>query len=195
MVSGLCSDWARKRAKRATGSEARAIVIRRVFRGIRGRGWGIYTSSRPGSQRIMLVLRPVYCSLTQLLVLSAVRTCPRRFLRNLGKVCVRSAHPMCRRPIMAATSPDNDTGELIERASQGDASARQQLLIRHRERLRLMVALRMDARLVARVDPSDIVQEALVDATHHLDDFLRDRPLPFYLWLRRLAWEQLIKAQ
>jgi RNA polymerase sigma-70 factor (ECF subfamily) len=58
-----------------------------------------------------------------------------------------------------------------------------------------MVAVRMDARLAARVDPSDVVQESLADAARHLDDYLRDRPLPFYLWLRRLTWERLIEAQ
>src|SRR5262249_55048515 len=36
MVRGLCSDWARKRAKRSIGSGARAIVIRPVFRRIGG---------------------------------------------------------------------------------------------------------------------------------------------------------------
>jgi RNA polymerase sigma-70 factor (ECF subfamily) len=96
---------------------------------------------------------------------------------------------------MAATPRVSDTDALIERAGQGDPAACQQLLTRHRERLRLMVALRMDARLSARVDPSDIVQEALGDAARHLDDFLRHRPLPFYLWLRKLAWERLIHAQ
>src|SRR5436190_17440266 len=88
-----------------------------------------------------------------------------------------------------------DTDELVERASQDDPLARQQLLARHRSRLRQMVAVRMDARLAARVDPSDVVQEALGDAARHLDDYLKVRPLPFYLWLRRLTWERLVEAQ
>ena len=96
---------------------------------------------------------------------------------------------------MPAMPHGSDTDELIERAGRGDQGARQQLLVRHRARLRQMVALRMDARLAARVDPSDIVQEALADATRHLGAYLRDRPLPFYLWLRRLAWERLVEAQ
>jgi RNA polymerase sigma-70 factor (ECF subfamily) len=57
-----------------------------------------------------------------------------------------------------------------------------------------MVALRLDRRLSARVDPSDVVQEALANAALHLDDYLRDRPLPFYPWLRQFAWERLVKA-
>jgi RNA polymerase sigma-70 factor (ECF subfamily) len=55
-----------------------------------------------------------------------------------------------------------------------------------------MVALHLDRRLAARIDPSDVVQEVLVDAAGKLSDYLRDRPLPFYPWLRQLAWDRLI---
>jgi RNA polymerase sigma-70 factor (ECF subfamily) len=91
------------------------------------------------------------------------------------------------------TSHDPDTEELVDRACRGDEEARQQLLVRHRKRLRQMVALRMDRRLMARIDPSDVVQEALTDAAQELSDYLRDRPLPFYPWLRQLAWDRLIE--
>ena len=57
-----------------------------------------------------------------------------------------------------------------------------------------MVAVRLDRRLAARVDPSDVVQEALAEADRHLYDYLRDRPLPFYPWLRQFAWERLSQA-
>jgi RNA polymerase sigma-70 factor (ECF subfamily) len=86
-----------------------------------------------------------------------------------------------------------ETEELIERAGRGDDPARQALLARHRARLRRMVAVRMDPILAARVDPSDVVQEALAEAHRTLDAYLRDRPLPFYPWLRRLAWERLAR--
>jgi RNA polymerase sigma-70 factor (ECF subfamily) len=86
-----------------------------------------------------------------------------------------------------------DTDQLLQRAGQGDDGARQQLLARHRRRLHCMVAAHLDRRLAARVDPSDVVQEALADAARKLDGYLRERPLPFYPWLRRLAWERLVK--
>jgi RNA polymerase sigma-70 factor (ECF subfamily) len=92
---------------------------------------------------------------------------------------------------MARANPD--TEQLLDMASQGDLAARQQLLVRHRNRLRQMVRVRLDRRLAARVDPSDVVQEALADAAAKLSDYLRHRPLPFYPWLRRLAWERLIQ--
>jgi RNA polymerase sigma-70 factor (ECF subfamily) len=58
-----------------------------------------------------------------------------------------------------------------------------------------MVAVRMDHRLAARVDPSDVVQDVLAEATRNLSDFLRKRPLPFYPWLRRLAWQRLVDLE
>jgi RNA polymerase sigma-70 factor (ECF subfamily) len=91
----------------------------------------------------------------------------------------------------AAQRPD--TEELLERAGTGDRTARQELLTRHRGRLRQMVALRIDRRMAARVDPSDVVQEALADAAQGLSDYLRVRPLPFYPWLRQFAWERLLQ--
>jgi RNA polymerase sigma-70 factor, ECF subfamily len=86
-----------------------------------------------------------------------------------------------------------ETDELIERAARGDGAARHDLLARHRDRLKRMVAVRLDRRLAARVDPSDIVQEALLDAHRDLSDYLHRRPLPLYPWLRQLAWERLLK--
>ena len=86
-----------------------------------------------------------------------------------------------------------DTEELLRRACTGDPEARQQLLARHRGRLRQMVALRIDRRMAARIDPSDVVQEALADAAQSLSDYLKDRPLPFYPWLRQFAWERLLQ--
>jgi RNA polymerase sigma-70 factor (ECF subfamily) len=91
----------------------------------------------------------------------------------------------------AAQQPN--TEELLDRAGTGDRTARQQLLIRDCGRLRQMVALRIDRRIAARVDPSDVVQDALADAARSLSDYLRDRPLPFYPWLRQFAWDRLVQ--
>jgi RNA polymerase sigma-70 factor, ECF subfamily len=86
--------------------------------------------------------------------------------------------------------PD-DTEHLLKEAAAGDTAAIERLLERHRARLRRMVALRLDDRLASRVDASDVVQEALSDAARKLADYARDRPLPFYPWLHRLAAERL----
>jgi RNA polymerase sigma-70 factor (ECF subfamily) len=88
---------------------------------------------------------------------------------------------------------DADQEALLERAGRGDPEARAELLVRHRERLRQMIAVRMDRRLLARIDPSDVVQDALIDAHAKLSQYLQNRPLPFYPWLRQLALERLVK--
>jgi RNA polymerase sigma-70 factor, ECF subfamily len=92
------------------------------------------------------------------------------------------------------TTPEAEVEALLARAGRGDARARDELFTRHRARLWRMVAVRLDRRLAARVDASDIVQEALVEAAGRLPDYLSHRPLPFYPWLRHIAWQHLLKC-
>jgi RNA polymerase sigma-70 factor (ECF subfamily) len=86
-----------------------------------------------------------------------------------------------------------DTDELLRRAEAADEVATGALLDRHRARLRHMVNVRIDPRLAARMDPSDVVQEALGEALLKLPGYLRNRPIAFYPWLRRIAWERLVR--
>src|SRR5438132_13279908 len=89
--------------------------------------------------------------------------------------------------------PKEDTEDLLRRAAAGEDAPRGALLARHGDRLRQVVAFRLDRRLAARVDPSDVVQEAMADAARKLPEYLRLRPLPFFPWLRQLALERLIE--
>ena len=83
---------------------------------------------------------------------------------------------------------------LIERARAGDVGALDALFARHRERLRRMVDLRLDRRLLGRVDASDVVQEGYVDAGRRLPDYLADPQLPLFLWLRLVVGDRLGKV-
>jgi RNA polymerase sigma-70 factor (ECF subfamily) len=95
---------------------------------------------------------------------------------------------------MDAMNPaEDDTEQLLAGVAQGDHSALGLLLEQHRPRLRQMIALRLDRRLQARLDASDVRQETLAEATQRMADYARDRPLPFYPWLRQLAWERLVQ--
>ena len=94
---------------------------------------------------------------------------------------------------MTNASPDTD--ELLARTANGDRVAHDQLMVRHRARLRKMVAYHLDRRLRARVDPSDVVQEVLAEASHKLPEYLRKRPLPFYPWLRQMAETHLVELR
>ncbi len=91
-----------------------------------------------------------------------------------------------------AISEDSETRQLLAKARRGDPSAVEQLLDRHRSRLRQMVAVRMDPQLSARVDPSDVVQETLTVASQRLSDYLPNPRLPFYPWLRQIALDRLV---
>jgi RNA polymerase sigma-70 factor, ECF subfamily len=86
------------------------------------------------------------------------------------------------------------TQGLLDRAGHGDVVARHELLERYRHYLRSLVAVRLDRRVARRVDASDIVQEALAEASERMDDYLRARPLPFLDWLRRLARDRVVDA-
>ena len=91
---------------------------------------------------------------------------------------------------MAVQQPD--TEELVRRADAGDHSALLRLLASHRGRLKKMIAVRMDPRLIRRLDASDVVQDALAEAALKLPDYFRRQPLPFYPWLRQFAWNRLV---
>jgi RNA polymerase sigma-70 factor, ECF subfamily len=65
-------------------------------------------------------------------------------------------------------------------------------LARHRGRLRRMIELRLDRRLRGRVDASDVIQEAYLEAARRRDEYLaQPSPMPFFLWLRFLTAQTL----
>src|SRR4051794_14773472 len=92
------------------------------------------------------------------------------------------------------TSALNDSSEtlrLIGLARAGDRQALSALLERHRDRLRRMVELRLDWRLQARIDASDILQDAFLEVATRLDEYLRGPELPLFLWLRLVVGQRL----
>ena len=87
----------------------------------------------------------------------------------------------------------DDTAELLRRAADGDRQGLDELLGRHRTRLTRMVALRLDPRVRGRVDASDVIQEASLEAVERLDEYLKDRQMPFFLWLRYLTSQKVLE--
>jgi RNA polymerase sigma-70 factor (ECF subfamily) len=88
---------------------------------------------------------------------------------------------------------DDDGTDLLRRAAAGDQASWRALLARHEDRLRRLVALRLDRRLQGRLDPSDVLQEVYLEVAAHLGDYLREPALPFYLWLRGVAGNKLLE--
>jgi RNA polymerase sigma-70 factor (ECF subfamily) len=86
----------------------------------------------------------------------------------------------------------DNTDRLLQKALAGDAAALNDMFARHRARLRRMVQMRLDWRLQGRVDASDVIQDACVEAARRLPEYLRDPAMPLFLWLRFLVGERLV---
>jgi RNA polymerase sigma-70 factor, ECF subfamily len=89
------------------------------------------------------------------------------------------------------SEPDADEA-VLRRVRAGEQHALGEFFGAHRERLRRMVQLRLDRRLQGRIDPSDVIQEAVVDAARRLAEYTVDPAMPPFLWLRFLTAQRLV---
>jgi RNA polymerase sigma-70 factor, ECF subfamily len=87
----------------------------------------------------------------------------------------------------------DQTEALLKLVSLGNEAAAARLLNLHRRRLKKMIALRIDEGLAERQDPSDLVQETILAAAHKLPEYAQHPDIPFYAWLRQLAWSRLVE--
>jgi RNA polymerase sigma-70 factor (ECF subfamily) len=87
------------------------------------------------------------------------------------------------------------TRALLERIGGGDRLALETLLGEHRAALRAFIDFHLDPRIRARVDPSDVVQETQMEVVRRMDDYLERRPMPFHLWVRKTAYERLLRVR
>src|SRR3954468_19313924 len=90
-------------------------------------------------------------------------------------------------------NPPSEADQLLARAAAGDAQAWGALLTEHDERLRRMVAFRIDRRLQGRIDAADVGQEAYAEAAAHREDYFRQRTVPVFLWLRGIVINKLLE--
>jgi RNA polymerase sigma-70 factor (ECF subfamily) len=86
----------------------------------------------------------------------------------------------------------SETAQLLERARSGDEAALDELFTLHRDRLRRMVQMRLDWRLQGRIDESDVIQDAYLEASRRLNEYLAKPDMPLFLWLRFLVGERLL---
>jgi RNA polymerase sigma-70 factor (ECF subfamily) len=94
---------------------------------------------------------------------------------------------------MTMVGDSSDIDRLLRSAAEGNRTDWGELLGRHRGRLKRMVALRLDRRLQGRVDPSDVIQEAYLEATTRLPGYVEKPDMPFFLWLRFLTGQKLLE--
>lgn len=81
--------------------------------------------------------------------------------------------------------------EALQQASCGDQVQMERLLQEHRPRLHRMVGLRLDRRVRGRVDASDVIQDAYLEAYRRLSEYLENPSVPFFIWLRFLTGQKL----
>lgn len=93
-----------------------------------------------------------------------------------------------------STQDADETAALLDRAAEGDGQAFQQLFQKYSDRLIRMVHLRIDRRLLGRVDEEDVLQEAYLDVARRLSEYQADPQLPFFLWLRHMVGLKLAEV-
>jgi RNA polymerase sigma-70 factor (ECF subfamily) len=86
---------------------------------------------------------------------------------------------------------EGEIAELLAKVRAGDQQALAVLFACHRERLRRMVQLRLDHRLAGRVSPSDVLQEAYIDAVRRIDHYFQKPDQSFFGWLRLIVGQRL----
>jgi RNA polymerase sigma-70 factor (ECF subfamily) len=84
-----------------------------------------------------------------------------------------------------------DLSDLLRRAADGDAPARDRLFAAYRDRLWRMVRLRLDRRLHGRVDPAEVVEEARAEIFRRLGEYVAHPDAPPFLWMRQVTGERL----
>jgi len=87
------------------------------------------------------------------------------------------------------------TVALLDEVAAGDPQALEQLLTRFQPDLLAFVECRLDLKVRARFNRSDVVQEAQLEVVRRMDDYLKRRPMPFHLWIRKTAYERLLNLQ
>ena len=93
---------------------------------------------------------------------------------------------------MAIPTDSQDTIELLDEIAGGDSAALEQLLELHRPYLNRLVRMQIEPALNARIDVSDVVQEVQMVIANGIDEFIRQRPTSFRIWVRRKTLDELI---
>jgi len=94
----------------------------------------------------------------------------------------------------SSVNDGSENADLIRRASEGDQFALNQLFDTHRERLQRMIRLRIDRRIQGRLDSSDVLQEAYIDAFRNLREYVNAPSTSFFIWLRNIVGLKLAEV-
>ena len=85
-----------------------------------------------------------------------------------------------------------DCDEELDRLRSGGSQAVAEMFARYREKLLRMITLRLDSRLLSKVDGEDVLQEAFLISARRISDYLREPAVPFFVWLRQITSQVLV---
>jgi RNA polymerase sigma-70 factor, ECF subfamily len=86
---------------------------------------------------------------------------------------------------------DYSPSDLIHRCRQGDPAAREELFSRYRHYLWLLAQAQLGRHLRAKCDPSDLVQQTLLEAHRDFDQFAGNQERELLGWLRQILAHNL----
>lgn len=89
----------------------------------------------------------------------------------------------------------SEVDALLNQYQSGDESAFGEMFSNVRPRLHQMISLRIGPQLQRRLDPSDVLQEAFLDAKKKIGSYLLERKVSPFVWLRGVTVDRLAKLQ
>ena len=92
---------------------------------------------------------------------------------------------------MAFSTDSHETTVMLDRVAAGSSAALDHLLELHRSYLKRVIEMRMEPALKTRVDASDVAQETQIMITMNIEQFIKNRPTSFRIWIRQKALDQL----
>ena len=94
----------------------------------------------------------------------------------------------------AETSPYSATvvADEIAFLAEGRETALADLFSQYRGKLERMVEYRLDRRLCGRVDAADVLQEAYLEASRRINDYLADPTVSFFVWVTQITRQSLL---
>lgn len=84
------------------------------------------------------------------------------------------------------------TEDHVDRLRKDGEKALAEFFSLYRERLKRMVRFRLDRRLLGRIDESDVLQEAYLDAVKRVHHYVEDPKMPLFVWLRLITGQRMI---
>lgn len=82
----------------------------------------------------------------------------------------------------------------LDQLNRGGEQAVAELFSKYRSRFERMVSFRLDRRLYGRIDADDVLQEAYLEVSRRIGDYLQQPYASFFIWARQITWQTLLMA-